>query len=219
MRDVYPRGTRLSLSLPKRQCPAQGRASSTRRVGGLSRRRGFFVAASAVEVSSGSPLVSFCSILASSSGSGLRSRACDHWNCASSVRPILPVGVAEVIVDGRILGLELDRALEVLHRLVVVAEPEIGPAERVDDVAVIRPLLDGAADHPHALVEIDALIDPRIAEIVQHVRLVGIELERLLQVGSRPSPTAWSARCRCRGSRRSASSASPAWRSCAMPLL
>ena len=81
--------------------------------------------------------------------------------------PGLPIGVAEMVVDGRIVGLELDRALQVLHRLVVVAEPEIGPAERVDDVAVVRPLLDGAADHPHAVVEIDALVDPRIAEIVR----------------------------------------------------
>ncbi len=52
------------------------------------------------------------------------------------------------------------------------------PAERVDDVAVVRALLDGAADHLHALVEIDALIDPRIAEIVQHMRLIEEQLER-----------------------------------------
>ena len=56
----------------------------------------------------------------------------------------LPVGVAEMIVDGRILGLELDRALEMLHRLVVIADAVIGPAERIDDVAVVRPLLDRA---------------------------------------------------------------------------
>src|SRR4029079_664556 len=37
--------------------------------------------------------------------------------------PGLPIGVAEVIVDGRVVGLELDRALQALHRLVVGAEP------------------------------------------------------------------------------------------------
>ena len=84
--------------------------------------------------------------------------------------PDLPVGIAEMVVDGRIFGLELDRALEVLHRLVVFVDAVVRPAERIHDVAVVRPLLDGAADHPHALVEIDALIDPRIAEIVEHVR-------------------------------------------------
>ena len=88
-----------------------------------------------------------------------------------------------MIVDGRIVGLELDGAVEFLHRLVVIADAEIGPAQRVDDVAVVRPLLDGATDHVHALVEIDALVDPGIAEVIEHERLVGIELQRLLQIG------------------------------------
>ena len=46
-----------------------------------------------------------------------------------------------MIVDRRVFRLELDRALELLGRFLVVAEPEIGPAERVDDVAVIGTLL------------------------------------------------------------------------------
>ena len=40
------------------------------------------------EVSSGKPFFSLASIFGSSSGSGLRSRSCAHWNLASSVRPI-----------------------------------------------------------------------------------------------------------------------------------
>src|SRR5665213_329293 len=40
------------------------------------------------EVSSGSPSLILASILGRSSGSGLRSRACAHWNLASSVRPM-----------------------------------------------------------------------------------------------------------------------------------
>src|SRR5579864_2001467 len=71
-----------------------------------------------------------------------------------------PVDVAQVIVDGRIDRLELDRALEMLHRLLVIAEPVIGPAERIDDVAVIGPLLDRALDHGHGFVEVKALVDP-----------------------------------------------------------
>src|SRR5262250_1478992 len=40
-----------------------------------------------------------------------------------------PVSVAEMIIDGRVLGLELDRALELLDRLLDVAQPVIGPAQ------------------------------------------------------------------------------------------
>jgi len=46
-------------------------------------------ASAAGAVSSGSPDFSFASILTRSSGSGLRSRACDHWKRASSRRPTL----------------------------------------------------------------------------------------------------------------------------------
>jgi hypothetical protein len=47
---------------------------------------GFLCSASGT-VPSGSPDFSLASILARSSGSGFRSRACDHWNRASSSRP------------------------------------------------------------------------------------------------------------------------------------
>src|SRR5262249_59794833 len=46
-----------------------------------------------------------------------------------------PIGIPEVIVDGRVLGLELDGALQLLDRLLHVAEPVIGPAEGVGRAA------------------------------------------------------------------------------------
>ena len=68
------------------------------------------------------------------------------------------------------------RAAARCDRLVHVAEPVIGPAEGVDDVTIVGALLDRVLDHAHAVVEIDALVDPRIAEIVEHVRLIGKEI-------------------------------------------
>src|SRR5262245_41158604 len=94
-----------------------------------------------------------------------------------------PVRIAEVIVDGGILGFELDGALELLDRLLHVAKPVVGPTQGVDDIAIIRALLDRALDHAHTLVEIDALVDPRIAEVIEDVRLVRKELQRLLEIG------------------------------------
>src|SRR6266404_1799560 len=70
-----------------------------------------------------------------------------------------PISVAEMIVDSRILRLEIDRTLQMFHRVFVVADAVIGPAERIHDVTIVRALLDGPLDHLHALVEIDALID------------------------------------------------------------
>src|SRR5262249_22597412 len=86
------------------------------------------------------------------------------------------------------LGLELDGTLELLDRLLDVAQSVIGPAQRIDDVTIISALLDRTLDHAHAFVEIDALIDPRIAEIVEHVRLIGKEIERPLEISLSPGP-------------------------------
>src|SRR5262245_15134858 len=43
----------------------------------------------------------------------------------------LPIDVAQMIIDRGILGLEFDRAFEMLDGFLVVPEPVIGPAERV----------------------------------------------------------------------------------------
>ena len=49
-----------------------------------------------------------------------------------------PVGVAEMVIDDRVRGLEVDRALQLLNRLVVAAKLVIGPSETVHDVTVRR---------------------------------------------------------------------------------
>src|SRR5687768_16833664 len=63
----------------------------------------------------------------------------------------LPVGVAEMVVDDRIVSLQGDGALQLRYRLVVAAEAVIGPAETVDDVAVVGAKLDRLADHRQGL--------------------------------------------------------------------
>ena len=49
----------------------------------------------------------------------------------------LPEHVAEVVVDDRIVGGQLDGAQHRLDRVLVAAEPVEHPAERVGDVAVV----------------------------------------------------------------------------------
>src|SRR5579883_501956 len=49
-----------------------------------------------------------------------------------------PIGVAQVIVDRGVVGIELDSALELLDRVLIIALAEHDPAQAVDDRAVIR---------------------------------------------------------------------------------
>ena len=94
-----------------------------------------------------------------------------------------PVGVAEVVVDGRVAGLERDGAFELLHGARIVAEPVIRPAEAVDDEPVLGPQRHGLAQHLEGLVEVLAPVHPGIAEVVEHHRLVRVQPQRLLEVG------------------------------------
>ena len=64
-----------------------------------------------------------------------------------------------------------------------VAKPVVGPAETVDIVAVVRLQLHRLADVLHRLLQVAALIDPGIAEIVEHEGFIGRERERLLEIG------------------------------------
>ena len=66
--------------------------------------------------------------------------------------PDMPVGVAEMIVDHRIVGLELDGPLQLLHRLIEILLAVIGPPQAVDEIAVIRAKLHCAADQVHRLL-------------------------------------------------------------------
>ncbi len=87
-----------------------------------------------------------------------------------------------MVVDHRIDGLEFDRLLQMLGGAVEIAEPVEHPAQAVDDIAVVGALLDGLLDHRLRLGEILAHLDPAVAEIVQHQRLVGLELQRLEEI-------------------------------------
>ena len=63
-----------------------------------------------------------------------------------------PIGVAEMIVDGRIFGLELDRALELLHRLFVIADPFVKLTEQMIATSAFQ-LFGDRAERRNAFVE------------------------------------------------------------------
>ena len=59
----------------------------------------------------------------------------------------------------------------------------MGPAQAVDDVAVVGPEPHRLLDHAERALEVAPLLHPGIAEVVEHHRLVGTELQRLEEVG------------------------------------
>src|SRR5690606_16385168 len=109
--------------------------------------------------------------------------------------PDFPVGVAEMVVDHRVGRIELDRPLQMLDRLLIVAEPVEHPAQAIDDVAILRPEVDRAPQHVEGAVIVLALLDPGIGEIVHHVRMLGLELQRLQEIRLGQLPTAAALMC------------------------
>src|SRR5690606_3946209 len=77
----------------------------------------------------------------------------------------LPVGIAEMLVDRRVAGLQGHRALQLAHGLLVAAGHIEGPAEAVRDEPVLRPQLHRAPDQLLRLGQIVAAVDPGITQI------------------------------------------------------
>src|SRR5215472_2173905 len=72
--------------------------------------------------------------------------ACLHRTAA------LPIGIAQMIVDCRVFGYQLDRLFEVLHCARVIAEPVMRPAQAIDNVAILGPQLYRLLDHFEATI-------------------------------------------------------------------
>ena len=94
--------------------------------------------------------------------------------------PDLPIGVAQMGIDGGIARHQQYGILESLGRIGITPKPLISPADAVDDVTVEGAQRAGFFQHRERLREIAALVDPAIAEIVQDLRLIGAQLERVL---------------------------------------
>ncbi len=67
--------------------------------------------------------------------------------------PDPPVGIAQMVVDGCIGRLQRHGTLQFAHGILVTAKSVVGPAEAVDDVAVLGTGGHGGAHHAERLVE------------------------------------------------------------------
>ena len=93
-----------------------------------------------------------------------------------------PQRVPQVVVDHRVNRLKLGCAFHVNNRLFVASKPVKDPSEAVDDIAAVRAGRDRLFDHLQGFVQIDLLFDHRIAQIVQHLRLTGVQRQRVTEI-------------------------------------
>src|SRR4029077_5688119 len=90
---------------------------------------------------------------------------------------VLEVGVAQVLVeDGVLLG-EAHRALQLAEGLRVAALLVIGPAEAVDEVAVLGLERQRLLDELDRLAEIRAALGVHVADVVVRLGVLGVDRE------------------------------------------
>src|SRR6185437_15767479 len=89
----------------------------------------------------------------------------------------LPISIPEMIVyigGGR---RELHGLFESPRGIIITTQTIIGPADGIRDEPVERPQRSRFFQHRHGFLEVFALVDPAIAEIVQHIGAIRVELE------------------------------------------
>ena len=94
------------------------------------------------------------------------------------VAPDPPIGIAKMLVDGRVLGLERNRALQLDHGLDIFLGAILDPPQAVGDKTIVGPELDRLLDHLPGTLQMDAAIDPAVAQIIENERLIRMQLER-----------------------------------------
>ena len=74
------------------------------------------------------------------------------------------------------------------HGLVVKAKPILRPSKTVDDIACIGLCRDGLLDHLKRRIELFTAIHQSIAHIVQHLKLIGRQLQGTIKITHRRRP-------------------------------
>ena len=78
----------------------------------------------------------------------------------------------------------LDGLAQVLFRHIVVAQLEVGPAQRIQIGAILRIELHGLLDVSQGFFEADATVGQHVAQIVQGDGVVGMLCKTFLKVSS-----------------------------------
>src|SRR5271170_4127628 len=95
----------------------------------------------------------------------------------------LAIGVAQMLGDGGIAAGQVDGFLQLLDGFFVIALLIVNPAEAVDVKSVFGLDIERALDQLFRLDQVGALLGVTVAEVVQRLRVGGIQLDRLLHLG------------------------------------
>src|SRR5437764_1043694 len=98
------------------------------------------------------------------------------------VEAVLEQRVAQVFEDDRVLAGLLDRALQLAERVGILALLVVGPAEAVDEVAVLGLERDRLGDQLDRLVEVLPALGVHVADVVVGLRVLGIERDDLAEL-------------------------------------
>src|SRR5687768_7746143 len=101
------------------------------------------------------------------------------------VEAALDERVAEVLEDHGIFLGAVDGALELVHRFAVAALLIVGPAEAVDEVAVLGLQRQSLVDERDGLVEVLTALGVHVADVVVGLGVLGIERDDVTELADR----------------------------------
>ena len=93
-----------------------------------------------------------------------------------------------MIVDCWVVGSQNYRPLKPSGRALIITQAVQNPTETIDDIPVIRPQLNRPLDHLFRPVQMQPLINPGVAEVIENKWLFRTKLEGMQKVGLRLRP-------------------------------
>src|SRR5437773_5542721 len=95
----------------------------------------------------------------------------------------LDIRVGEVVQDDGVFFGERHGALQFFERLRVAALLVVGPAQAIDEIAVLGVEIESALDELHGLGQVLAALDVHVADVVVGLGMLGVEHEHATEGG------------------------------------
>ena len=94
-----------------------------------------------------------------------------------------PIDISQMVGHGGVHRHQFGGAFHMAHGLVIAAKAIERPAKAVDDIAAVWPCLDRAFNHIKRFGQVLLFFDQRIAHIVQHAGMIGVQFQGAAEIG------------------------------------